>query len=79
MSHRVAQDPHRQVRRDVRRGVQGGRLHALPQSSIRSEDGAESEQSQRTGLKDNIGLVNFAFTVEFVHILWFLVAFYKWV
>ena len=47
--HRDAQDPDRPVRRDVRLGLQGQQVYAVPQVQLRQEDRAESEHPEGAG------------------------------
>jgi hypothetical protein len=45
LPHRDAQDPYQQVRRDVRRGLPGGQVHAVPPGPLRPADRTESEHA----------------------------------
>jgi len=45
LPHRDAQDPQQQVRRDVRRGLPGRQVHALPPGARRPADRSESQHA----------------------------------
>ena len=46
LPHRDAQDPHRKVRRHVRRGVRRQQVHAVPPGQLRQEDRPEPQHAE---------------------------------